>query len=447
MRLPFGKYTDIEILDTLEVVAHERYEELLRKAGVLNEAFVDYRTRAVLRTNAQGQQVVVTETTTGTSTPVTTNGGTSTGGTGGATGGEPELAGTAATPSVTTVEERSQKVEASAAKLKQEVARNAQAPAVSIPVLRMSVVESRFSLADITDTDAFRKLGASLAADPTGELSRTLVSARMVTGRDGLRRTELVTTDAADRLRSTPSLIPEEDLRARLAEVVLGSAAVPGRRDQRNALRPLLEAFFDGLGDKAVDVLSANLDRAGARLVRLVETEQRRFMAKPSYEEVVELRPFEPTRATDRITSANRHGAFATTTAHEGWQRSMFDLVWFDSSTERAVANTVDADSSVAWWVRLHIKDLPILWNSAGQEYNPDLIVIEKDDTRWVVEVKMDKEMTSTDVQAKRDAARRWANYVSADPAVGATWRYLLVSENDVATAKGSWFALKKLGT
>jgi len=58
MRLPFGAYTGIEILDTLEVVAHERYEELLKKAGVLNEAFVDYRTRAALRINAKGQQVV-----------------------------------------------------------------------------------------------------------------------------------------------------------------------------------------------------------------------------------------------------------------------------------------------------------------------------------------------------------------------------------------------------
>ena len=43
MRLPFGAYTDIEILDTLEVVAHERYEELLKKAGVLNESFIDQR--------------------------------------------------------------------------------------------------------------------------------------------------------------------------------------------------------------------------------------------------------------------------------------------------------------------------------------------------------------------------------------------------------------------
>lgn len=54
--------------------------------------------------------------------------------------------------------------------------------------------------------------------------------------------------------------------------------------------------------------------------------------------------------------------------------------------------------------------------------------------------------MASSEVQEKRDAARRWANHVSADPKVEAKWLYLLVSENDVRTAKGSWLALKKLG-
>ena len=33
--LPFGTYTGTEILDTLEAVAHERYEELLPSQGVM----------------------------------------------------------------------------------------------------------------------------------------------------------------------------------------------------------------------------------------------------------------------------------------------------------------------------------------------------------------------------------------------------------------------------
>ena len=71
---------------------------------------------------------------------------------------------------------------------------------------------------------------------------------------------------------------------------------------------------------------------------------------------------------------------------------------------------------------------------------------MDQDDTHWVIEVKMDKEMASEDVQEKRDAARRWANHVSADDSVRTIWRYLLVSETDVHTAKGSWEALKALG-
>lgn len=65
--------------------------------------------------------------------------------------------------------------------------------------------------------------------------------------------------------------------------------------------------------------------------------------------------------------------------------------------------------------------------NSGGQQYKPDIIVIDADTTHWVVEAKVDMEMSSDDVKAKRDAARRWANYVNADPDVDVSWRYLLI--------------------
>jgi hypothetical protein len=81
--------------------------------------------------------------------------------------------------------------------------------------------------ADITDTDRFRKLGVSLAANPDGELTRTLVSARIVLGADGIKRTELVTSGPADRVLSSPTLFDGADLRTQLVDMVLGSPAVP----------------------------------------------------------------------------------------------------------------------------------------------------------------------------------------------------------------------------
>lgn len=436
MRLPFGSYTGIEILDTLEVVAHERYEELLKKAGVLNEAFVDYRTRAALRVNAQGQTVVVTESIETAAPPIISTD----------TAPPPIVQNDQPAPVVTSMDERVAQATDAALKLKVEIPRRADAPEITIPVLQMTAVKSHFSLADITDTDSFRKLGGALAADPDGELNRILIDARVVVGPDGIKRTEIVRSTAADRIRSVPSLFSHEDLRAQLTDMVLASPPVPARKDQQAALQPLLDSFFEGLGDKADEVLSANIERAGARLVRLVADEQRRYMAKPSYDEVVRLDPFNPTRATDRTVSSDRFGPFSRSLAYDGWTKSLFGVEWFDSGPERTLANMVDSDDNVVCWVRLHIGELPILWTSAGRQYNPDFIVIEKNDVYWVVEVKMDKEMASADVQAKREAARRWANHVNADASVEVEWRYLLVSESDVSTARGSWDALKRLG-
>jgi type III restriction enzyme len=227
MRLPFGKYTDVEILDTLEVIAHERYQELLKNAGVLNEAFVDYRTRAVLRYNSKGEQVVSRETTP-IHDPLFVL---------------PELAPSStlsptasehayAVPMLTTVAERSTQVERSALRMKQEIHPLPDAPMIEFPVLKMTAVRSNFSLADITDTDDFRKLGRALAADPEGELNRTLLSARVVLGRDGIRHTELVTTSGADRVRSVATLFPIDELRQRLEDLVLGSPSVPARKSE-----------------------------------------------------------------------------------------------------------------------------------------------------------------------------------------------------------------------
>jgi len=440
MRLPFGAYTDIELLDTLEVVAHERYEDLLKKAGVLNQAFVDYRTRAVARTNAKGDQVVVSETTEAPAPPLLPTEPA-------ASSPAPPVSTDAPALAVTPVEARKAEATEAALKLRQPIARRTDVPAIQVPVLRMTAVAAPFSLADITETDAFANLGSSLAADPETELSRTLVSARVETGPDGIRRTVTVTRAAADRVLSAPALFPLYDLRAQLAEMVLASPAVPARKEQRAALTPLLDAFFDGLGPKAADVLSAHLGRAGARLIRLVETEQRRFMPKPHYDEVVELKAFAPARATDKTVSPDRFGTFSKSAAYNSWKRSLYAVEWFDSRPERDVANAIDEANDVTCWVRLHVGELPILWNSAGRQYNPDFLVIETDKTHWVVEVKSDQDLPSDEVQAKRQAARRWANHVNAADEVTVTWRYLLLSETAISSAKGSWPALKSLGS
>jgi type III restriction enzyme len=435
LRLPFGAYTGMEILDTLEVLAHERYEDLLKKAGVINEAFIDVRTRAVMRLDAEGRQVATVEETR-VETPVGGTDGTE------PQGPDPDRPGAL----VSSVETRSAAVEREAAALQTELAPRSDLPALEIPRLVMRNLESPFSLSDIVDLDPFRKAGQSLAADPIEELRRTTVSARIIEGADGLRQTELVTAPAVDRIESPASLLPMEDAVQQLLDRILSSPMVPARKTERAAAGPIVDAFLEGLGGKAQELLSGYLDRAAGRLISLIAEQQRRFAGKPRFDEVTEIVPFNPVRTARSLVSSDRAGAFKRGAAYKGWKKSMYAQVWFDSSTERNVANILDEANEVEFWVRLHRGDLPILWSSGNGWYNPDFIVVETDGSHWVVEVKMDKEVQTTTVQEKREAAQRWANYVSADAKVGKKWAYLLVSETDVRTARGSWPSLKELG-
>lgn len=439
LRLPFGAYTGVEILDTLEVLGHERYDELLRKRGVLNEQFIDRRTRAVLRRNAEGQLVPTTETTM-VETPVLpeTQQNLET-----TTTDQPDYAGAAI---IRGVEEHTAKAEAQALKLQVELVPRDDVPPLRIPQLKMTTVKSKFSLNDIDELDPYRRLGERIAADPVGNLNRVIFNARIVTGSDGLRHTELITSQALDRVESPALLFPLDDLKQSLVTQVLGASVVPARAKEQRPAGQIIDAFLQGLGPNAATILSSYMDRAAGGLIQLITDEHRKVATQPSFEEVIELITFAKPRLGRAETSQNRFGAFQRGAGYEGYAKSLYAQDWFDSSTERDVANILEGAAEIARWVRLQTGDLPILWRDARQ-YNPDFIAIDHDDTHWLIEVKMDKEMESIDVQAKRQAARRWSNHVSADDKVQTPWSYLLISETDVKTAKSSWPALKSLGT
>ncbi len=437
LRLPWGAYTDIEILDTLEVVAHERYEDLLKRAGVLNESFIDRRTRALLRENANGELVSVRETTEVSAPPSIHR----------KTGPDAPVVADHGAPLVEDVKTRADDASAASKRLKQEIAARTDLPTLVAPVLKTTKLTSGFSLTHIVDLEPFRKLGTRLASDPEEELRRMKVSARVVEGADGLRRTELVTSTAVDRVEAAASMLPLEDARRSLRDAILASPAVPARKHERNAVEPILDAFVEGLGAKAESVLSSYLDRASARLVDLVMQEQRKCAPAPTHEEVVEVVEFNRPRMTDKAVSKDRVSKFSRSTAYNGWKKSLYPLNWFDSKPERDVANTLDESDDVECWLRLLRNDLPILWRSDGRQYNADLIVRDSDGKQWIVEVKSDKDVESDDVQAKRKAAIQWSNRVSADDGVEGEWQYLLVSETDIEQSKGSWSALRALGT
>ena len=176
---------------------------------------------------------------------------------------------------------------------------------------------------------------------------------------------------------------------------------MPGRTEEKHHLGRILDAFVEGLGARAQESLSHYLDRAAARLIRLIEREQHDNAPPPSYEHELDMVTLNPVRIGRPNTSEDRRGPFRRGVGYTGWAKSLYAEAWFDSTPERAVALILDADDSVSHWVRLHRNDLPILWHNAGRDYNPDLIAVENDGTHLVIEVKSDREIDSIDVTAR----------------------------------------------
>ncbi len=449
LRLPWGKYTDVEMLDTLEVLAHDRFEDLLRRRQVLNESFIDHRTRAVLRLNSAGEQVVVRQTAP-VNNPIFDLDDTD-------VMPDQEAPGQVATPSSTPVPgqpglaDAAARQAAGAVEVERIMADLAPRLHIKVPLVRQLPIISTFSLTDITEFDQFRKLGLTLRVNPDETLRRTLVGARVIEDASGVRRTELVTSTAADQVKAGGLLLSEADLRAQLTEAILHSSVVAARPDrtghERRAITPILDAFFDGLNGGADELLSAYLDRATAQLIALVNAEARRFTAKPRHDEKVLEATLGKIRVNTRPLTSHRHGLFDRRSAYEGWSsRAVYPVEWFDSTPERDLANILDDESTMDAWLRLHISDLPIVWAANGRKYNPDFIALDSNGAGWLIEVKANKDLDTEDVRGKREAAKRWANIVNASDAIERTWTYLLLSESDIKTATGSWPALVKTG-
>lgn len=188
LRLPFGRYTDVELLDTLEVVAHERFEELLQKSKVLKERVVDWRNFVPDATDdpppppAPRGTDPATGRVPGTTPPGTKPVPTPPGSSEAVPAVELEMVLTDASIPVaatdvitaTTVESRTEQAEAEAEQVAELKPRPEWTP-VTIPVVDSVPVPPQFSLLDVTNMEPFRSYGRRLGMDPSDEIGRAHV--------------------------------------------------------------------------------------------------------------------------------------------------------------------------------------------------------------------------------------------------------------------------------
>ena len=432
MRLPFGKYTGIQMLDTVEVLAHARYEELLQKREALNEGLIDFETWVQAReldsatTAAETVTRTVTDPVFTTATTVSEK-----------TGGE-------VPSSVQSIEEVTAAAKAEAANATitphEHLPIHARDP-IDLPYIAHIEHTTPVSLNQIGDRSPFKNLGKGLAVDAAEELKRTILKAK---------GDKMIGVRAEDHVAAAKLDTPLERSRAELVGAVLSAPGVPQRVAESNAAEGIVEVIVAAMGADAAVHLSAYLETAKSRVRALVTSLLTSVpMGGITYNDEVRLEPLSKARRCARPHEVSPTETYVRATAYDGWKKNLYEFAWFDSSTEFAAAKAIDKGAAVTVWARLHKGDIPITWTESGREYNPDFVVVENGTdgkpVHWLVETKMDKEVTGEEVTAKRKAAVTWSNTVSNSGKVDGSWRYLLLSETDMNHAHGNWEQMKVL--
>jgi type III restriction enzyme len=117
-----------------------------------------------------------------------------------------------------------------------------------------------------------------------------------------------------------------------------------------------------------------------------------------------------------------------------GSKKSPYQFHKFDSDPERRFAALIDSDNmpAVVRWLRPAAGQFDIEYDR-GRRYEPDFVV-ECHDRKLIVEVKAERDLADATVQEKARAARAWvanANTFAAD-GDGKQWGYALLSEREV---------------
>jgi type III restriction enzyme len=422
LRLPWGAYTDIELLDTVEVLSHERYELLLARSGVLLEGLTEQRTVAEVIPEHDGGEssdavMVVQQPTLPGAAPV---GVSNTGaGTGAIFEDVPE-----STPGfvVVSTEERSRTAANEAVAVAIPVMPKSK---LAIPLVVRTVTARNFSLSSVAEAP-FKDLGKQLGAIEHTTLSRKRLD--VIRDPSSPAGYKVVPSDAAGAIDASTPQLPLGGAIKSLQEAICDFDLVPANRESLAAAKRLAEAVVSGAGSE--EALASYLNAAIAMARKIINNAYRK--SPEVVELTVEDREWGPTRLNTRPSEDNRFGDFNRKLAYGPWSKGLYPLEWFDSSPERALANMIDSEERVAVWTRIQRRELVIEWE-AGR-YSPDFYV-QFEGRHYLVEVKADKDLDTSDVQSKRESAEQWARRVSDSTNYG-RWDYVLVGETVLNTAK-----------
>jgi type III restriction enzyme len=442
LRLPFGQRTGRQMLDTVEVLSHRKFRDLLADAGTLLEAFfTDRHPTHLMAPDFPGDMwgrdaLSASESTGRLDVLVAPSGGMD-------ASGEPVEGGLFGA-AVEDMERRLAETEQQAIALSTTMDIVAGASRVRFPRLVPRLVPQPFSLSSVPNQDA-AALGAQFATDAAPTLDRQALTAIRIDDERGVG-VRVEASVAEDPVEASQLALPVEALRDRIRSEVLRSRYVTSTRRESNAVNRLVGAFLAGAG--VTDEESGTWNDGRIRnavgsflaLVRQYHSER-----GSSLQTEVELVDYPPSGlvAPDEVFPLN--AAWAAHRWYRGWTKSILPAVRFDAkTTEFTLANLFEASTpEVSWWLRVEShQGLWIPWAHHKRHY-PDFVVVTSDGEHWLVEGKADDRANDPEVKAKKAAGFEWARFANDSGDTPDVWHYLFATETAIRQAGGTWAGLK----
>lgn len=477
LRLPFGKYTGIQQIDQLDIIAHQSFVELLKAENVLQqfgleEAMDPSRqadfNEAMRNTVERGMNNAETDSTSGFSTYASSFGeaqhgadmANQTGERSGDSGNgniEPNTAagtlneqgaGYASSQGELTVGIRSIPDESEEQDEEYKwnpvvISRNPKFANVTYK-FPVTVVELKQPPIDLSEIDDKEIESAAKKVTSTGDVMyrKEIVAV--------LGRKELRTVDA-ESAEVESIRVADDEAAAALVKLVMKIQLIPTNKKTALYVKKFLvpkfmkSVKFSGWTIKSL--ASAEMQLRGVLLEYIKKVQQ-------GIKEIPKIQPKEINLKNDVILPFGEYvhepidsrADFVPKRYYSGWFKSLFENESFDSySGEYELAKILNTSPHIKWWHRLHPSYGMYIYYTAKDRYFPDFVACDNTDTYWIIEGKDKRGRDDEKVQAKRKAAESLVRKLVVEKEYeGQKWGYLIAYEDDIAQSE-SWDDLKVL--
>ncbi|MFE9241889.1 DEAD/DEAH box helicase [Streptomyces sp. NPDC007007] len=435
LRLPFGRRVGTPMVDSVDLVAHESYRQLLENkdallqqvlpsgGGDIDEERPQPTTGAPSSTSQEAEQGTLNFTS------------------------RPRILGDDMVDGSLLLQVESMDAAVQQAARDQKAvatlrSRVPGAPLIRFPRREREILPVRFSFSYITDAAA-RAEGAAYAHEFKVTLARQAVDAQR-----GLDGTVGVRVTAAESVDATQRRVSISELRRDLYDRIWNIGHVEETLAESRAAERVVREFLAGAGvaseDMDHDWGELRARQAATALGKLVKAAYDNRKLQPQFAfRPVDVPAVPPPPMPSNVVS--KWEKFRKDRWYEGWEHSVEPVARFDAgSTEYTLAHLFDGSPSVEWWLRNYDHSPVWIERDNGKKYYPDFIVLDTEGTYWVVEGKANDRAGDAEVLEKKRAAEDWARFVRDDGRFG-IWRYIFATESVIRNASNSWESLLAL--